>query len=514
MDLRLILDVVKRRALVITVVTVVVILMVVAAGLLTRPQYSADATVRVLLDVGVTDLLRNSDYNLRLLNTYTNILTSEPILEKAISLQSPPIALKVAALREQVKVEIIPNTELISIAVQHEDPAVAQGLANTLAALLREYAQNLYASGGESARQIVEAQLNEINAELQSDRQRYAALLAKDPNGVETQALASQIKDKEDLYDSLLSRYETARLNESLRANSVTVIAPATLPEQPDNRLGSTQIALGLIVGLSAGLGLALILENLDTRIHSSRQLELLTKLPVLGAVPKGLLSQNGSESAKKETVRRQLEEAYRLLGTNLRALGSEHAFKTVLITSATSQEGKSTVATNLALTLSEGGQCVYLVEGDVHRPSIGKILEMSTERGLTDLLNGHAPAPTEIKAATSLVPPCGPSVILSGPPVQNPATLFASQSMSALLASLGAETDITILDAPPVLGIADVSVLAPKVDGVIVAVREAMTTREQLQAAFKQLQASRARVLGIVFLKKSRNGEGYGYYY
>jgi capsular exopolysaccharide synthesis family protein len=513
MDLRLFLDIIKRRALVITVVTVAVILVVIAAGLLARPRYSANATVRVLLDVGVTDLLRNSDYNVRLLNTYTNILTSEPILEKAIGLQSPPIALKVADFREQVHVEIVPNTELISIAVQHGNPAVAQGLANTLATLLKEYAQNLYVGGGDSARQIVEAQLNEMNVELQTDRQKYAALLAKDPTGVQTQALASQIKDEEGLYDNLLSRYETARLNESLRANSVTVIAPATLPEQPDNRLGLTQIALGLIVGLFAGLGLALILENLDTRIHSSRQLELLTKLPVLGAVPQGLLSQNGSGSAKKAHVRQQLEEAYRLLGTNLRAAGSEQVVKVVLITSATSQEGKSTVATNLALTLSEGGQGVYLVEGDVRRPSIGKMLEISNERGLTDLLNGHTPAPAEIKSATKVVSPYGPSVILSGPRVQNPATLFASESMSVLLASLSAETDVTILDAPPVLGIADVSVLAPRVDGIIVVVKEAMTTRDRLQAAFKQLQASRARVLGIVFIKKSGHGGDYGYY-
>ena len=170
-------------------------------------------------------------------------------------------------------------------------------------------------------------------------------------------------------------------------------------------------------------------------------------------------------------------------------------------------------MATNLALTLSEGGQGVYLVEGDVRRPSIGKMLEISNERGLTDLLNGHTPAPAEIESATKVVPPCGPSVILSGPRVQNPATLFASESMSVLLASLGAETDITILDAPPILGIADVAVLAPRVDGIIVVVKEAMTTREQLQAAFKQLQASRARVLGIVFIRKNGSDADYGYY-
>ena len=84
---------------------------------------------------------------------------------------------------------------------------------------------------------------------------------------------------------------------------------------------------------------------------------------------------------------------------------------------------------------------------------------------------------------------------------------------MSVLLASLGAETDITILDAPPILGIADVAVLAPRVDGIIVVVKEAMTTREQLQAAFKQLQASRARVLGIVFIRKNGSDADYGYY-
>jgi capsular exopolysaccharide synthesis family protein len=511
-ELRLFFDIIKRRALIIIIVAAATVAVALAARILIRPLYSAYATVRVLTDVGVADFRLSADYSSRLLSTYTSILKSRPILEKAISLQSPQTTLPFNEVRDQLEVAIVPNTELISIAVQNQDPAVAQSLANTLADLLTEYSQDVYASGGKSARQIVEEQMLSMETDLRSARQRYVSLQAADGTDAEAQVLAREIEFKEAAYNSLLIRYETVRLNESLRANSVTVISPAILPLEPSNRLGLTHFGLALIVGVFAGLGLALILENLDTRIHSPRQLELLTKLPVLGAVPNGLLSQNGSAPPQKPVVRRQMEEAYRLLGINLRALRSEQLFHAVLITSAMPREGKSTVATNLALVLAEGGQTVSLVESDVRRPSVGKILGLGNGRGLTDLLDESAPTPTEVSTVTHIVQPSGLAVILSGPRVPHPATLFASLTMETLLNSLSAKTDITVLDAPPVLGLADVSILAPRVDGVIIIVRESMTRREQLVAALKQVQASRGRVLGLVFVKKSGHEWAYGY--
>jgi capsular exopolysaccharide synthesis family protein len=507
MELQHYLDILKRRRLVITIVAAVAMLVVTAAGLLIPPVYTASATVRVLLSVGVLDLNLNlkEDYGERLLNTYGHILKSGPILEEAISRLSPrTFSLTVGDLREKkVDVEVIPDTELITIAVQDGDPVLARDLANMLATLLIEHARNLYDGSSKSTRRIVEEQLAGMENQLESDRQQLATLLASDAPSDEVEALRSKIEFEEDSYDRLLDRYEVARLSESLRANSITIVAPASLPIKPSNALGLTQVGLGLLVGLFGGVGLALVMENLDTRIHSPHQLEHLTNLPVLGTVPKGVLSLDGSNW--------YVEEAYRLLSINLQALREDVPLQTVLITSAISKEGKSTVAANLAQTLAERGQTVFLVESDMRRPTIGHMFGIDNGLGLSSLL-----AERTSLSGTALGRVMHPAeqsslfVMGGGPKVPNPTTLLASPSMEKLLDYLGAQGQITLLDAPPVLGVADVSVLVPRVDGVILVVGQAQSKREQVLAALKQLQASRASVLGFVFLQKSDKNWGY----
>lgn len=512
MELQLYLNILKRRALVIVIVAAVAVLVVTAAGFLIPPVYTAKTTLRVLLDVGVVDLTLRDDYSERLLNTYSHILKSGPILEQAISDLSPRTSsLTTGDLRENVEVEVVPDTELISIAVQDGDPALARDLANTLGALLVEYAQNLYVGSSKSTREIVEEQLASMENDLENDRQRLAALVAEGRADAEVEALTRQIEFKEDAYDRLLDRYELARLNESLRANSITVISPATLPQEPSNRLGLTQIGLGLILGLFGGVGLALVLENLDTRIHSPQQLEHLTNLPVLGAVPRGLLSPGSFGHTNETDNRKPTEEAYRLLSINLQALQEEVPFQTILITSAVAEEGKSTVAVNLAQALAEQGQTIILVESDMRRPTIGKILDMDDELGLSNLLaEGTALSDTELDRVMHAVEQSSLFVIGGGPEVPNPTALLASPSMEKLLDYLGGRGQTTLLHGPSVLGMADISVLAPRVDGVILVARQALSSREHVGDALKQLQAARARVLGTVFLRKSSRGRGY----
>jgi succinoglycan biosynthesis transport protein ExoP len=337
-------------------------------------------------------------------------------------------------------------------------------------------------------------------------------LLASDALSTEAEALKSKIQSEEDAYDRLLERYELARMNEALRANSITVVAPASLPQTPSNALGLREVGLSLIVGLFSGVGLALVMENLDTRIHSSQQLEQLANLPVLGMVPKGVLSWGSSDWSSNGTGSKALEEAYRLLSINLQALREDVPLQTILITSAIPREGKSMVAANLAQTLAERGQTVFLVESDMRRPSMEKMFGIDNGLGLSSLLAER----TLINGAVLgqvMHPAETPSlfVIGGGPEVPNPTALLASPSMKKLLDYLGTQGQTTLLDAPPVLGMADVSVLASKVDGVILIVNQALSRREHVREALKQLQASRAHVLGLVFLKKNSKGWGYG---
>jgi succinoglycan biosynthesis transport protein ExoP len=513
MELQLYLDILKRRALFIALVAALAMTVVTTVGIFSQPVYTARTTMRVLLEVGITDFRVPEGYNERLLNTFCQVLESGPILEEAINRLLPRTAsLTVVGLREEVEAEIIPDTDLISIAVQDGDPALARDMADMLATLLVEYARNLYVGSGESARQVVEEQLASLENQLESDRQQLAMLLASDALSTEAEALKSKIQSEEDAYDRLLERYELARMNEALRANSITVVAPASLPQTPSNALGLREVGLSLIVGLFSGVGLALVMENLDTRIHSSQQLEQLANLPVLGMVPKGVLSWGSSDWSSNGTGSKALEEAYRLLSINLQALREDVPLQTILITSAIPREGKSMVAANLAQTLAERGQTVFLVESDMRRPSMEKMFGIDNGLGLSSLLAER----TLINGAVLgqvMHPAETPSlfVIGGGPEVPNPTALLASPSMKKLLDYLGTQGQTTLLDAPPVLGMADVSVLASKVDGVILIVNQALSRREHVREALKQLQASRAHVLGLVFLKKNSKGWGYG---
>jgi capsular exopolysaccharide synthesis family protein len=357
-----------------------------------------------------------------------------------------------------------------------------------------------------------------LQVELTQDQQKLEGLLADGVVGAEVDALRNQIEYKEESYDNLLERYESARLNDALRANSITISTPATLPDKPSNSVGFTAIGLSLVIGLFMGVGLALALENLDTSIRSPYQLEHLTNLPVLGTVPSGLLPLDKEEEGKNGHDLQPLEEAYRLLGVNLPALKGIVSVQTILITSAVPHEGKTTVATNLAHILSERGRPIYLVESDLRHPNLFKQLgwhEVEEEtRGLGDLLMERPELSIEtLDGAVRSTPQPDLFVIGGGggPKVPNPTALLGSPFMEEILGYFGTQGFMTLLDAPPVLGMADVSVLAPKAEGVILVVAEAHSKREDVLAALKQLQASHATVFGFVFVEKGERSWRYG---
>ncbi|MBN1813855.1 MAG: P-loop NTPase [Anaerolineae bacterium] len=519
MDLKLYLDILKRRVFVIVITTVVATLVVVAADFLLPPIYTAQATVRILLDVGVADFILREDYNTRLLNTYAHVLTSRSTLEEAIRRVAPDDLLTVSELSENVEVIVVPDTELLTISVQNGSRFVARELANELSVLLMEYAKDLYVGDSTSTLQILEDQLVSLENQLAEDRQQLAVLMGDHPDDPDAETLRSQIQFYEDAYDRLLDRYELARLNESLRANSVTVISPAALPTHPSNRLGVMQIGLGGVIGLFCGVGLALVLENVDARIHSPHQLETLVNLPVLGLVPRGMLAVGTLGEGGGPTKYKPINEAYRLLSINLLALqrsalqGEGAPIQTILVTSAVPSEGKSMVAANLAQAFAERGQTVFLVEGDLRRPSLAKMLDIESSVGLGDLLASHTPFDRLLFGQAIHPTEQSTLFVISSSDAKsfaNPTLLLASPSMGKIVDYLGTQGQITLLDAPPVLGMADVSVLAPQVDGVVLVVRQAFSNRDHLREALKQLQAVQARVLGVIFVDKSQKGWNY----
>lgn len=509
MELQLYLDILKRRIVLVVIAAAMALLVVTIVGVLTEPIYTARTTMRVISDIGMADFRVREDYTIRLMNTYTYLLRSSPTIEKVLLALLPrTAALTVTDVRDKVNVEVIPDTELITISVDNGDAELARDLANSLAAMLIEQAQNLYVGNRTSALQIIKDQLVQMENELEQNRQQFVALQTSNASSAELESLRSKIRFDEDSYTRLLDRYELAQLNESLQANNVMVIAPATLPPSPSNAMGTKEVGLALLAGLFGGLALALVLENLDTRIRSPQQLEHLTRLPVLGVVPRGILTVDKTGQISRTGKEILLVEAYRLVSSRLQRLTHNSSLKTILITSAVSGEGKTTVTINLARMLAEENQrTIFLLDGDMRTSALNKRLGTDNGQvGLSSLL-------VELSSLDQVIEPTEQAnlfVINGGPVPPNPPMLLASPMMDWVLNFLCNQAQMTLIDTPPSLGIADVSILAPKVDGIILVAQQNITSHEQVNEVLKQLQALQTNIIGSIFVQRINRGGRY----
>jgi len=339
MDLKGFLAIVWGKKWVILTTTLVTVAVVTAFTLLTRPVYTATTTLRVATAVGGSVTYSDYMYADRLLNTYVKIAASGPILNELVEQLS-------LAERPQIKVAIVPNTELIQISVDSTDPGVAQLAANTLAEMLIAQGKELYSGSSTSPLDILNDQLMLAEAELKQARLNYEELVTQSPSKTEEiEAANRMITLKENTYEAVMNQYEQARLSEALKANTITVVDLATRPVSPSRPRTLINIGIGLLVGLCGGLGLAFLIENLNGHLYSSEEIESITGIPVLTKIPNVkreslLLSKNSTHPPDLS-----LYEAFYRLRTNIQKQymdnagdASTHSF---LITSAEPGEGK-----------------------------------------------------------------------------------------------------------------------------------------------------------------------------
>jgi capsular exopolysaccharide synthesis family protein len=292
---------------------------------------------------------------------------------------------------------------------------------------------------------------------------------------------------------------------------TVTVVRPAELPTSPVSPRPMVNLALGLVLGLAIGFGLAVLREILDTSVKTSEDLQELTGNSALGVIafdPSAqktpLVSQVDAQSARLE--------AFRTLRTNLRFVDVDHPPRVVVLTSSVASEGKSTTACNLALTLASAGARVILVEGDLRRPRVADYMGLEGAVGLTDVLIGRA-------VLEDVLQPWGSTpltVLTSGALPPNPSEMLSSAQMGELIASLRARADMVLIDAPPLLPVTDAAVLTRECDGALLVIRQGRTTREQLSRSLEALRSVGARLLGTVLNMApagGMHGYGYGYY-
>jgi succinoglycan biosynthesis transport protein ExoP len=489
MNLQSYIDILLRRIWVVVITVVVTMAVVVAGTWLMRPSYTATATLRIAT-ASVSSSYQDYQFADRLINTYVIIATSQPLLDeldKQLNLSQPP----------KITVLSIANTELITISVEDADPNLAVTAANTLGNILITQGSEFYSGSGKSPSEILKVQVDQAESDLNQATVNYFQLQTKiPPDQAGIAAAGKEVDLKQQLYNSLLSQYEQLRVKEAVQANLISVVNPATFPEGPSKPNKLLNLGLGLVVSMIAGFGLVLIFENLDTTLFSSEQITAVARLPLLGRIPeerkkkKWQFPFNGSSYTT---------EAFLRLRTTLLKTIEDSSSKTLLVTSATREEGKSTIASSLAYLLSQSGKKVVLIEGDLRIPTIHKTFKVHNQLGLSDYLLERA------EVYDTVQPTIYPSlsVITGGRPTTEPVNLLSSNRMNTLIQELLKKYDLIVFDSPAVLAVTDASVIAPLVDGVLLVVKRAIIGKEKLEATIEQLKNVKARLLGLII-----NGE------
>jgi non-specific protein-tyrosine kinase len=335
----------------------------------------------------------------------------------------------------------------------------------------------------------------------------------RDPVPARAERLANAVGDA---FSAAVAQIETPATGQQPTVR-VTVWEDAKLPTGPVSPRPARNLALGLLLGLVAGLGVALVRHRLDTTLTGQQDLAAISDRPALGSIVfesaagrRPLIVHTSPHSPRAE--------AFRQLRTNLRFVDVDGVPRSIVVTSSVPAEGKSTTSCNLAITLAQSGARVCLVEGDLRRPSFAEYLGVEAAAGLTSVLIGAA-------GLEDVLQPWGEGrfgsgavdVLPSGPIPPNPSELLGSRGMADLVVRLTEIYDIVLIDAPPLLPVTDAAVLASRADGTLLVVRIGRTRREQVRRAMETLRAVDARVLGTVLNMvpiKGLAGRGYGGYY
>ncbi len=330
------------------------------------------------------------------------------------------------------------------------------------------------------------------------------------------------------LYDGLLTKLKEAGISAALQSSNIRVVDPAMIPSFPSRPAKARNVALAFLVGLVGGIGLAILREYMDNTVKTPDDVETLARLPSLAVVPafedskyegrtKTLKQAIGNghsrhvELVAQHLPKSQMSEAFRALRTALLLSQAGRPPQVILVTSALPREGKTTAAANLAVTLAQLGDRTLLIDADLRKPGIGRLLNMNGGKyaGLSSYLAGVS--------SLDLVTVQHPSVpnlsaIPTGPLPPNPADLLSSHRLADAIAQLRGKFKFIVIDTPPVMAATDAVILSVQADGVLLVVRSGETPKEAFTRTRDLLVSVKCRLLGVVL--NAVNSRAPDYYY
>jgi capsular exopolysaccharide synthesis family protein len=418
---------------------------------------------------------------------------------------SPPVAQAAARelggisaqeVLERVTATVVTDTQLLQITFSADDPTRAQRGAQAMAQAYLEFRTSLET---DTAAATVGQQIESLTQELRA----VATELAETPEGPQQLALEARLTGLAGQIAQLQG--QLARIESERESQVGQLVAPASAPEAAGPGLAATALA-SLLAGLVVGAIAAFLLERAGDRIRRPVDLEAAARAQVLAVIPRIAGWKDGQNRPPVVVLSdpgSPASEAYRALRAALGSVATHRQLATLLVTSPTSAEGKSGVVSNVGVVLAQAGIRVTVCSADFRHPMLHRFFGAANKEGLSDVLTGSK-RPADVLKETD-VP--GLFLMPSGPPLKGPTDVLGSPVMSRVLAQLDADSDLVLLDAPPVLAGADAIELAGRVDGVLLVASAVNSRRAAVALARQRLDQVDATVVGAVLNEAERSG-------
>jgi Mrp family chromosome partitioning ATPase len=410
-----------------------------------------------------------------------------------------------------VAVNAVKQTDILEISATDPNPQVASDVAN---AFTTEY----------------------VKWRQQVDHD----ILAQARGSIELQLKATPVEQQDTpSYKSMTDKLETLKMFENMQTNNLEVIKPAIPAVSPVSPKPVRTGLVAFVASLILGVGSVFVVERLDTRIRHTDEITRRIDRPILASVP-GPVNLKGSLITLSHPSG-SYSEAFRLLKTNLGYVEPDKEIKSIMVTSPEPGDGKSTIIANLAVTMARSGQRVIVIEGDLRRPKLSQYMDLSNTVGVTNVIAGDCSfrealqmieaddltiasggSPEMDDAAAYGIPLPSTNgikpiyIVTSGPVPPNPGELAASEKMASLISEARGHADIVLVDAPPLGVVGDAASMASKVDGVVMVMRLAQTSKKSIADLQNFIERVPCNVLGMVINNSGANGSynsGYAYY-
>lgn len=450
----------------------------------------------------------------RLAQTYVELLKTDPILNETIKQLGLESELTVGQLKGKVSATAPQETQIIIIRIEDTIPERAALIANTLGNVFitenqkREslrYAEPI--NNWEERLVIIGDKIEGIETEINSLGEAVTpeekAILSR----LETNLNEAQIQ-----YTEIFNNLNSLQIDQAKEISNLIQIEEAKANSSPIRPRTRNNILLAAAIGGMIAVGIIFLLDYLDDTIKTPEQITEDTDLTTLGAI--AIIKSKDMEKEgliTQKAPRDPISEAYRVIRTNLNFSSIDEELKSFLVSSPSPGEGKSTTAANLAVVMAQTGKRVVLIDADLRRPVQHKIFNLSNNMGLTtSILDNQTPVITHLQETTTN----NLQVMTSGPIPPNPAELLNSQRMKDVIAEFSTVTDVIVFDTPPILTVADASIIGPQVNGALLVIDTAKTRRDTFVKAVDRLSRTGTHIFGAVLNKVKLDRSGYGYYY